>query len=75
MPDTFTHWPLELLRHEAEVSGDPLDLPSADPYSAGWAACMAWLARVPPEELTPEAREMWCAGFDDAMDAPIGSVP
>lgn len=37
MPDSY-YWPNALRRHEAEVSGDPFDLPSAPqfPCSYGW---------------------------------------
>ena len=61
-------WNAELHRMQAEVTGDTA-------YSAGWDACMAWEARVPPEGLAPEAREQWLAGYDTAMDAPLGSGP
>lgn len=70
MPDSLLHWPLLLAEAEAFVTGD-----DAAVYRAGWSACMAWEARVPPEELGAPEREMWLAGYDAAMDAPLGSAP
>jgi hypothetical protein len=65
MPDT---WPALLAEAEAQVTGP-------DPYRSGWQACMEWLDPEPPEGLTAEDREIWLAGFEDAMDSPLGSAP
>lgn len=71
MPDSLAvHWPLLLAEMSAEQSGD-----DARHYRSGWSACMNWEARVPPDELSAEEREMWCNGYEDAMDAPLGSRP
>jgi len=43
-------------------------------YRSGWAACMQWADREPPSGDTA-MREAWLAGWDDAMDAPLGSRP
>ena len=72
MPDSLPvhHWPLLLADAEAFVTG--VDTTA---YRAGWSACMAWEARVPPDELSAEEREAWFEGYDCAMDAPLGSWP
>lgn len=72
MPDAFLRYPFpaQLLEMEAWAAGD-----DTAAYRAGWGACMAWEARVPPEGLGAEDREMWMAGYDEAMDAPLGSRP
>lgn len=68
--DTPIYWPLLLAEITAEQSGG-----DTTAYRAGWSACMNWEARVPPDELSAEERELWCNGFDDAMDSPLGSGP
>jgi hypothetical protein len=44
-------------------------------YRAGWSACMAWSDRQPPASLSADDAAAWLDGFDDALDAPIGSGP
>lgn len=68
-------WYAECGVYDAPPEDDDPDAWAERAYRLGWSACMQWEARVPPDELSAEAREMWFQGFDDAMDAPLGSGP